>query len=309
VLARAVTLALALGALAAASPAWAATASVSGGTLAFTAGVGEKNTVSVVYDAAASKYRLSDTTAGVTPGAGCGATSVEVECDAAGIAAIAIELRDGDDTFTDGTLPIAPVVDGGSGNDRLRGGDGDDVLDGGAGDDYLTGGDGADTLSGGTGLDRIDATGGGSDTIDCQGRDDDVVKADGGDVRTNCAPAPRITVGTKRVAPAGLLARGLGFTITCDRPCAVEWELRVDEATRKLIHHSRGWLSRWPAPVDSVGFLRSVTGKQTFLAKLVAKAATRQAIARLRSLTVTIYVKAFGRDGLAAVQTRRQRIS
>ena len=57
------------------------------------AGSGEKNTLSISYDASLNEYRLVDTTAPVSGGPGCGAIDDEIDCGAAGVTAIVIYLR------------------------------------------------------------------------------------------------------------------------------------------------------------------------------------------------------------------------
>src|SRR5258705_510433 len=82
-------------------------------------------------------------------------------------------------------------------------------------------------VTGGEGVDRIDAAGDGAKTVDCQGRDDEVIEGGSGVTRQNCAPAPQITITAARAKPARVLARKFAFSVGCDRPCAVYWELRV----------------------------------------------------------------------------------
>jgi hypothetical protein len=335
VLARALGLGIA-GLLVAASPALAGSATVNGFTLTFNAGVGEKNTLSLSYDASLNEYRFVDTTAPVSGGPGCGAIDNEIDCGAAGISAIVVYLRDGADVFTQSPLPLAPAVQGGDGNDtlsgpgildggagddslladpggstlfggdgndRLVGGDGDDMIDGGPGDDVISGGDGNNQLTGGDGLDRILASPLGTDTIDCQGRDDEIIRSDPADTLTGCSPAPKVTSAARRVRVARLLRRGLPFSVTCDRPCAVYWELRPDGATRRLIHHAGGWLARQLIPLDKEGFQSPVAGRQQFTAKLTGPA-TKKALGRLRRFGATLYVKAYARDGRSATATK-----
>ena len=72
---------------------------------------------------------------------------------------------------------VTSVIDGGSGNDKLRGGPGNDTLRGGSGDDKLYGGDDRDHLYGDTGDDEI--YGGDGQDVLYGGAGDDYL--DGGD--------------------------------------------------------------------------------------------------------------------------------
>jgi RTX calcium-binding nonapeptide repeat (4 copies) len=175
----------------------ASTASLSGGVLTITAAPGEANAV-VLSSGNANPIWVNDS-AGVTPGAGCEAssTTTRVFCflgptglDSASVVA---SLGDGNDSFAaaDAGGYVSTVnVDGGPGDDTIAGGYGNDVLHGGdgnddlggssgedkvygeAGDDTVRGHGGADTVSGGPGVDLIEGDGqgiygnGGSDTID-----------------------------------------------------------------------------------------------------------------------------------------------
>jgi Ca2+-binding RTX toxin-like protein len=329
-----VALALLAGAPTSAS---AGTAFISGSTIYYSAASGEKNSVGLGYDAGLAAYRITDTTAPVSARGGCGVIGNEVDCTAQDINAVVISLGDGNDTYTGAATPIPPAVnggdgddviggtgilsgddgndhllagagagilDGGPGDDTLGGADYNDSLDGGPGDDLLTGGDGDDSLTGGEGLDRIDAVDEvGRDTIDCQGRDDEIINANPNDIREGCTGAPRVTVRARRVRPARLASRGLTFTVKCDRPCSVYWELRPDPSLARLLHRG-GFLDRHTAKVDSDGFERPVGGSQRFIAKVKARAA-RDAIARLRSAGVTLYVRATSRSGRVATKTQK----
>jgi hypothetical protein len=310
----------------------AATASVGGGALTFTAAPGETNTVSIGYDASIHSYRIFDKTAKLIGGAGCGALGDEIDCEDNGVQVIVVNLRDGDDVWTGGDIKIVPSVNGGDGNDQLSGlgvldgGDGNDVLkgldsgaqltggdgndtlvggaaddslDGGTGDDLLIAGDGNDTLLGGPGLDRIDATGDGIKTIDCQGRDDEVLQTFGAVRRQNCSPAPHAQISVSRVSAKRLVSRGLQFTVSCDRPCAVYWELTLPARTRKLVPHIGGRIDRHSPGVDGDGFRTPVAGPQKFTAR-VRGAAARKALRRLKRFDALLGVQVYGRDDLTA---------
>lgn len=328
----------------AAPSAGASSATVDGTTLTFVAGAGEANTVSIAYDAMLASYRITDSTATATGGPGCGAIDHEINCDGIAVKSIVINLRDGNDRWLGGDISIMPSVDGGPGNDELtgvgflNGGDGDDALrapdaggmlngdggndvlvgglgddrlDGGPGDDLLIGNDGTDKFVGGLGLDRIDASGDGGKTIDCQGRDDDVVQgldAEAGGIesiqRINCVPAPQISVAVPRVRLRQFIARGMRFTVACNRPCAVYWEVTIDRKTAKLIHQKGDWLSRHPIAVDEDGFRTPFQNSQKYTAR-VTGFATKKALRKLRSLTVTLGVQGFSQSGLDVTQFKK----
>ncbi|MEA2425345.1 MAG: hypothetical protein QOH13_1755 [Thermoleophilaceae bacterium] len=319
----------------------AATASVVGSTLTYAAAPGEANSVGISYDATLHAYKITDTAAAVTGGPGCGASDHEIDCEDNGVQIIVINLRDGNDKWLGGSIGIVPSVeggdgddelsgigflnggagndtikgldsggslDGGDGNDTLVGGDGADSLDGGAGDDLLIGNSGNDTLTGGLGLDRIDASGDGRKTVDCQGRDDEIIQDGGGTVvRKTCQAAPQITITASRVKPARLLAGKLPFTVTCDKPCAIYWELQLDGKAKKLIHHAGLWIDRHVSVLDEDGFQVPLAGPQRFTAGVVGNA-TKKALKRLKSFGVTIAVQAVSRSGLASTRTKTLRI-
>lgn len=322
-----------------ASSAAASTASVSGATLTFAGADGESNAVSIAYDAATASYRLTDAAASVTAGIGCSALDHELICDGAAVTVITINLGDGNDSWSGGQIDTVPTVnggagndelagigflngdqgddkllaadggaslDGGDGNDVLTGGDGDDSLVGGAGDDLLIGNDGTDTFVGGTGLDRIDASGDGGKTVDCEGRDDEIIQAaiELASLK-RCAAAPRGQLAIqKRLRLKKFVASGFRFNVSCDRPCAVYWELVVPGKLRKLLHHPGGWLDRQPVTVDEDGFRHPLSGSQRFTALVVGNA-TRKALRRLKKLQATLQIEIFGRDGRSATIRRK----
>jgi RTX calcium-binding nonapeptide repeat (4 copies) len=340
VLARALVLAVAALALLAA-PAFAGSASVSGSTITFNAGMGEKNQLTISYDAGFSEYRFTDTGAKPTGGSGCGALENEIECGAAGITAIVVYLRDGDDVFTQSTIPLAPAVQGGDGNDslsgpgildggaggdtlvaddggstlfggdgndRLLGGAADDTMDGGPGDDILIGGEGANSMLGGLGLDRVDAGGDATDKIDCEGRDDTIIRgADPTDQLVGCAGKPRVTVSAPRERAARFLSRGLGFSVACSEPCSVRWQAGLNAATRKLVHRSARSFARHAFAVDKDGFDDPLTGVQRFTARLT-DSRTRKALKGVRRFGLTLVVTAVGRAGGTTTVTKAVRI-
>lgn len=334
-------------ALSPAPAAVASRATVDGSTLTFVAGAGEANSVAIAYDATIASFKITDSTATTSGGPGCGATEHEINCDGLAVRAIVINLRDGNDRWLGGDISIVPSVDGGAGddelsglgllnggdgndtlraldigsalngddgNDLLVGGLGDDTLDGGPGDDFLIGNDGTDKFVGGPGLDRIDASGDGGKTVDCQGRDDEIIQGMDPETeglesidRVNCVPAPQVSVAVPRVRLKQFIARGMRFTVTCNRPCAVYWEVTADKKTRKLLHHKGDWLSRHPLAVDEDGFRTPFLNSHKYTAR-VTGFATKKALRRLKSLTVTLGIQAFSQSGLDTTQFKKVKL-
>ncbi len=135
------------------------TARVTGGVLTFTAGAGQRNTVTVTRfnDAGVNKYRITDpystsTTAQqsgsrITPGTGCQRVNdFTVKCPIAGITRISVLGGDQNDTLNASTIAIPVTLDGGSGLDTLTGGTAGDSLIGSTGADRFTAGAGNDTI-------------------------------------------------------------------------------------------------------------------------------------------------------------------
>ena len=321
------------------SVARAGTASVVGSTLTYAAGAGEANSVSIAFDAAISGYRITDSTAPVMGGPGCGAVDHEVDCEDKGVSVIIVNLRDGDDKWLGGDIKVVPTVDGGAGSDDLEGigflsgGDGNDTLksldvdsqldggagddllvggigndnlDGGSGDDLLIGNDGNDTLLGGPGLDRVDASGDGTKIVDCQARDDEIIQGGSNVQKQNCGGAPKVQITAGHVNPKRLVTSGLPFTVSCDRPCAVYYELTPDAKARKLIRGGL-WMDRHLPPIDGDGFRMPVAGPQHFTAHVLS-AKTSKRIKGLRSFGATLGVQVFARDGASVKQFKKLRI-
>jgi Ca2+-binding RTX toxin-like protein len=143
----------------------AATASVSGGVLTYSASPGETNLVNVSL--ASGVYTIVDGGAPVLAGSGCSLPSAgRATCGSNGITSIRVDAGDGNDVIT--LLPSTPatisdgpgddLVTAGSGADVFTGGPGNDSYWGGAGNDQFGDGgpgDGADTYNGGAGTDRV----------------------------------------------------------------------------------------------------------------------------------------------------------
>jgi Ca2+-binding RTX toxin-like protein len=178
-----------LGLLAAASPAAASTAGLSGSQLQFNAVGGETNNVALSQSGAS--FVISDPGAPITPLAGCAAAGAnQVSCPSAGVQGISLFLGDQNDQLhvADGVIVqgfngvdafggpgndlLAPgngsggteffgdagddVLQGSADGERLEGGTENDTVNGNGGGDFLSGGDGADSVSGGPGDDGID---------------------------------------------------------------------------------------------------------------------------------------------------------
>jgi Ca2+-binding RTX toxin-like protein len=147
----------------------AATVSVSGSTLTFTAAAGETNDVDIVYDGTSAS--VVDRNVAPTPGAGCHVVSPNwVMCDAT-LDTFNVTMGDGDDYILLWAFPgNHATINGGSGADTIRdhqdtadvqGGPGnDDIMDGGGGGDSLKGGADNDTVWGGGEDGSIDGQGG-----------------------------------------------------------------------------------------------------------------------------------------------------
>src|SRR5947209_1997802 len=74
-------------------------ATVSGGTLTYAAAPGETNTVAIALDPSVNGYKITDSTAPVIGGPGCGSIDHEIDCEDTGISVIVISLGDGNDTW------------------------------------------------------------------------------------------------------------------------------------------------------------------------------------------------------------------
>jgi len=163
---RALTLATTAGALLAAAPgAHAATATLSGDTITYTAAPGESNSLNLSQSG--GNVILDDSSAvTITDGGGCPiAVSGNAECPEAGVTKIVVDLGDEDDgTGVDPSMLSALTINGGPGNDYLNGSAQGDVINGGDGQDSLNGYGGADTLNGEGGQDSLDG-GAGNDTL------------------------------------------------------------------------------------------------------------------------------------------------
>jgi Ca2+-binding RTX toxin-like protein len=148
--------------------------SVSGTTLIYDAALGEANSVAI--NCAPTECVVADPSAAITAGPGCLSNGTESRCAAAGVTAIQVALRDGDDFASQdpsATSQLPLTADGGDGADTINGGAGGDTLIGGEGsdqllglgesdlvaggiqDDFVKGGTGEDSLRGGCGNDRL----------------------------------------------------------------------------------------------------------------------------------------------------------
>jgi len=157
--------------VASAQPAWAASITVSSGTLVYTAGAGESNSVQINRGVSINKYWYVAELKSIPVTHPAGTCNIGVDdgvrywyfCEdnvtGAG-GSIRLDLGDGNDTVlgaigSSSTDPgvFTVTLNGGSGNDTLTGGPYADTLNGGDNDDTLDGGNGADALNGDNGSD------------------------------------------------------------------------------------------------------------------------------------------------------------
>jgi Ca2+-binding RTX toxin-like protein len=189
--------AVVLGALAVPAGANAATASIAGSTLTYSAASGEEN--DLMIETAGANFRVTDNTAPVTEGAGCTQRSPHrVNCLTAGVTLVEVLAKDQDDSVQALIGAVEANLNGGSGGDNLVSDAGDDTLTLGKGDtsgntsDQAFAGDGQDTLNGSTtpnsqsflggGLGADDLLGGpGNDNLFGDTGADDLVGGDGFD--------------------------------------------------------------------------------------------------------------------------------
>jgi hypothetical protein len=185
---------LLLGALAAlllgAAPARAATLTITGGTLEYSAADGRRNVVAFDETGAGTVRVTRQINAGgdedpITSVAGCTALTANVSYSCTGVARVVANAGDGDDRLDAGSLlpggrltAIPATLRGGPGADTLAAGDNTDVLEGGDGDDSLTGGDGDSALLGDAGNDLI--YGGAGNEIIEGGDGNDTLQGNGG---------------------------------------------------------------------------------------------------------------------------------
>ena len=118
--------------------------------ISYTAAAGERNALTVTFDAAASTVTFTDTGAIIT--GDCEALSASsVRCPATTSTSIVVDVADrGDSVVLEDFSADGPdaTVDGGDGGDTITGGAAADRLTGGPGEDRLQGGLGADAIEG-----------------------------------------------------------------------------------------------------------------------------------------------------------------
>ena len=146
------------------SAAHAATVSLSGGVLRYTAGAAAQSNLLVRESSGSVTIeRAAGDTDGWPLGGDCAASATVATCPGP-ITKIEIDTGDQSDrvTGTTGapptvvTVPIEMTILGSDGNDVLTGGSRTDTIDGGAGDDTLDGSPGNDLLRGGDGNDALE---------------------------------------------------------------------------------------------------------------------------------------------------------
>jgi len=176
--------------LGAAAPAGAATLTVSGGTLDYSAADGRRNVVAFEETSANTVRVVRDLRPGgdedaITSVAGCTPITPNVSYSCGSVSRVVANGGDGDDRLDAGSLldggqltAISATLRGGPGNDTLAAGDSTDVLEGGDGDDTLTGGDQDSALRGDAGSDVM--YGGGGNEIIEGGDGNDTLQGNGG---------------------------------------------------------------------------------------------------------------------------------
>lgn len=151
-----------------------------GAHIVFDAAAGENNRLDI-YEQGGFVY-VTDIGAATTAGSGCEQLGSNARCSTAGLVALDVAARDGDnqasvnvtyDTVLTGAGATHNSFFGGLGDDQIYGASGADELLGRAGDDGLHGEGGDDYIKGGTGADLMYG-GGGSDTVDYSERSDRV---------------------------------------------------------------------------------------------------------------------------------------
>jgi Ca2+-binding RTX toxin-like protein len=164
--------------VASAQSASAASITVSSGTLVYTAGAGETNSVQITRGLSVNKYWYVAELKAISVTRPAGTCNVGADdgvrfwyfCEDNTTGAgsnLQLDLGDGNDTVlgvtqtsTPGTFTV--MENGGAGNDALVGGPFNDTLNGGDNDDTLDGGNGADALNGGNGSDTASYAGRGA---------------------------------------------------------------------------------------------------------------------------------------------------
>jgi len=275
--------------------AFAGSVSINAGTLTVTAAPGETNRTNVAFADDRNEYIVSDSVP-LSAGAGCTQSGRGVTCPGSGIAAVLIDLGDGDDQGDAAGGPAPITMHGGPGNDEL---DGIGTFFGDEGEDYLVGGDQPDVFSGGPGLDRIEAER--EDTIDCQGGGDDVVKPSAKPKLVNCPGAPALSVSTNHVTVKQLLAGKLRLTIRCSTPCAYRFFLKVTAPLKRFLHHSGDNLEARPISLDDGGFLDLAASRTT--TAFVNGSSTQRALRRLHRFKLKLVVEAYSGQNVMTSRT------
>lgn len=328
---RIVLIALAV-ALAVPASASAGTVSRSGAVLMYTAGVGERNGVTVEA-ASPTIVLITDGGAGVDIADGSNCFPIDVsnpragaQCSVDANTSILTRLLDGNDRYLGeeglqlpelvgggpgddviDTADGADGIDGGEGDDELSGGPGNDVILGGAGDDLLRGDAGDDRLDGGPGTDKMDGrTRGGTDRIDCTGGGDDAIIRGTTDELVQCGAVPRARLIVRRQRVAAFFDDdGYEFRVNCARPCAIRWEITGrDRSTRRRIHERRGRLDFANPLRDADNFPSyQPAGINEVFVRPIGRT-TRRDIAAARRLRLRLEVTVIDRNSLETTLTR-----
>lgn len=137
------------------SAAQAATVTVDGGVLRYTAAPGFQNNVTFSQSGSSvTVTRVGDDADVLTDGTGCTpGTATTITC----VAVTKVEADAGDraDRLTSNLTMIPAILTGGDGDDALDGGPASEALRGGEGNDELTPNTGTDSISGGDGIDTV----------------------------------------------------------------------------------------------------------------------------------------------------------
>jgi hypothetical protein len=276
----------------------AGSVSVTGGVLTYTAAPGEVNDFTIGQSS--DSFSVGDR-AGVTVGPGCSSDDFgNVQCPAAGVGSISVDLGDGDDKGDDGSVTIPIAMHGGPGNDEL-GSVG--MLYGDEGNDYMySRDDGVATFVGGPGVDSIDAKH--SDTIDCQGQLFELVRTFVPPPQvTNCPGPVTLSVSVKHASVKQLIARKMRVTATCSQLCAVRYRLVAPPPLLRYVHHDGSPVIDYTTtPGLEGGYTKLGPQNQTFNVG-VNGLSTAKSLGRLKRFKVNLVVTAYTGQLVATVRT------
>jgi Ca2+-binding RTX toxin-like protein len=226
-----------------ATPAHAATVTVSDHEVRYTGKPGEQNVVTATFGT--DDITLHDKGTTVTAGAGC--AQVDEQTASCPAAALRIALGDGDDrVFVECALRAglcgSATLIGGPGDDSLNGTVRPDILLGGPGNDKLSGGGSGDLLRGGSGDDFLV-----SGEVDAEETSTRIFCGPGHDtigpvaiIGRDCEAFDSLFYGIR----GRLRAHGDRLTIAVGNvrcPLEFRWGDRVTGAGRRTTFHPHGW--------------------------------------------------------------------